>query len=89
MEGNVVDVTETNLKVYFKPRSRKIRHYPGLLPRVGTGGAHSLTDIRLGACVQPAWLVGTHPSSRPIPLVPRLCTVFCAVTAFCPYSMVL
>ena len=69
VEGNVVDVTESNLKVYFKPRSRKIRQYPGLLPRVGTGGAHSLTDIHLGTCIQPAWLVGTHPYSLPIPLV--------------------
>ena len=45
MEGNVVRVTHAHLKVHFKPRSGKIRQYPGLLPRVGTGGAHSLTDI--------------------------------------------
>ena len=43
VEGNVVGITEANLKVHCKPRSRKTRQCPGLLPKVGRAGAHSVT----------------------------------------------
>ena len=66
MEGNFSFII-AHLKVHCKARSRKIR-VSWLTAKDGNSRCSLCDCIRLGTCIQPAWLVGTHLQSLPIPL---------------------